>query len=214
MRIRDLSIISHLSLWKNIEADLPQRPSDTIPLFRSWLGYTVWDPLKYWSDLQVSESLFWPLQLALYHCRWLKGSCNAWASQLQTVLKIVYPCQLLHHLSLDGISRNQDFQHLISITATLRLPLAAYFLIWKITLLHSRLKLESICYCLNNNYQNYKFLKNKEKKKWCLIPNFTYIWYGTECAVTWNWQPQKAEQMYTCMYIWDDVWTLWLIEND
>lgn len=78
----------------------------------------------------------------------------------------------------------------------------------------SRLKLESICYCLNNNYQNYKFLKNKEKKKWCLIPNFTYIWYGIECAVTWNWQPQKAEQMYTCMYIWDDVWTLWLIEND
>lgn len=29
----------------------------------------------------------------------------------------------------------------------------------------SKLKLESVCYCLNNNYQNYKFLQIKRKKK-------------------------------------------------
>lgn len=25
---------------------------------------------------------------------------------------------------------------------------------------------------------------------------------------------KKQKKTYTCMYVWDDVWILWLIEND
>lgn len=130
VRIRNLFIISHLSLWKYVEADPPQGPSDTTPLFRSWLGCTVWpfEVLKWFARFGVafltSTAGTIPLQM-------VEGSCKAWASLLQTVLS-----QLLHPLPLDGISRNQNFQYLISKTATLRLPLAVYFLIWKISLLH------------------------------------------------------------------------------